>query len=175
MYDILSLNEKLLTELKEIAKQLKIEGYEHLRKQDLIIRSWITRRSLLKLHRTKKPLLKFLNPRKKRRNRGKKGRSVAKKEEPVVKKEEPAVKKEDDSDKPKRKRIIPVKPEGESTPPAKDLFTNDGSANINNNKNTAPEPAKIPSYEPVSANLPSFEGYQPPQPGVAICFAGGNP
>lgn len=36
MYDIVALNDKLLAELKDIAKQLGIEGYESLRKQELI-------------------------------------------------------------------------------------------------------------------------------------------
>ena len=36
MYDILELNKKLLPELKEIAKELKIKRADSLRKQDLI-------------------------------------------------------------------------------------------------------------------------------------------
>ncbi len=36
MFDILQLNEKLLPELKEIAKKLKIENYDSLKKQDLV-------------------------------------------------------------------------------------------------------------------------------------------
>jgi transcription termination factor Rho len=36
MYDILELNEKLVSELKEIAKKLNIENYESLKKQDLV-------------------------------------------------------------------------------------------------------------------------------------------
>ncbi len=36
MYDILSLNEKKLTELKEIAKGLKLKGINQLKKQDLV-------------------------------------------------------------------------------------------------------------------------------------------
>ena len=36
MYDILELNQKLVSELKEIAKDLKIKRIETLRKQDLI-------------------------------------------------------------------------------------------------------------------------------------------
>ena len=36
MYDILELNKKLLAELREIAKELKIKRVESLRKQDLI-------------------------------------------------------------------------------------------------------------------------------------------
>jgi len=38
MYDILELNKKLVSELREIAKQLKIKRVEALRKQDLIYR-----------------------------------------------------------------------------------------------------------------------------------------
>ena len=36
MYDILELNKKLVTELREIAKQLNIKKFESLRKQDLV-------------------------------------------------------------------------------------------------------------------------------------------
>ena len=36
MYDILELNKKLLSELREIAKELKIKRIESFRKQDLI-------------------------------------------------------------------------------------------------------------------------------------------
>ena len=36
MYDIIELNGKLVAELKEIAKELNIEKYEGLKKQDLI-------------------------------------------------------------------------------------------------------------------------------------------
>ncbi|HMT30314.1 MAG TPA: Rho termination factor N-terminal domain-containing protein, partial [Bacteroidia bacterium] len=36
MYDIISLNEKLLPELKEIAKKLSLSGVDGLKKQDLI-------------------------------------------------------------------------------------------------------------------------------------------
>ena len=38
MYDILELSKKLLPELKEIAKELKIKRPEMLKKQDLIYR-----------------------------------------------------------------------------------------------------------------------------------------
>jgi transcription termination factor Rho len=38
MYDIIELNNKLVTELKEIAKELDIDKYEGLKKQDLIYR-----------------------------------------------------------------------------------------------------------------------------------------
>jgi transcription termination factor Rho len=36
MFDIIQLNEKLLPELKELAKKLKIEAFENLKKQDLV-------------------------------------------------------------------------------------------------------------------------------------------
>ncbi len=36
MFDIIQLNEKLLPELKDIAKKLKIESFENLKKQDLV-------------------------------------------------------------------------------------------------------------------------------------------
>ncbi|MEP7170310.1 MAG: transcription termination factor Rho [Bacteroidota bacterium] len=151
MYDILSLNEKLLAELKEIAKQLKIEGFEHLRKQDLIYK--ILDHQALSPEITQDKKADFEIPK------------VAEvKAEPVsVKKESDSVKNEDDSDKPKRRRISPVRPEGEPAPlppPAKNLFSNDGANNV------PTEPVRVPAADPVSANLPSFEGYLPPQPVV---------
>ncbi|MBL4624280.1 MAG: transcription termination factor Rho [Flavobacteriales bacterium] len=36
MYDILELNNKLVTELKDIAKELEVKGFEKLKKQDLV-------------------------------------------------------------------------------------------------------------------------------------------
>ena len=36
MFDIIELNEKLLPELKEIAKKMRIDSFENLKKQDLI-------------------------------------------------------------------------------------------------------------------------------------------
>src|SRR2546426_12442154 len=36
MYDILELNDKLLTELKEIARLMNIPNYDELRKQELV-------------------------------------------------------------------------------------------------------------------------------------------
>ena len=36
MFDIIQLNEKLLPELKDIAKKMSIESFDQLKKQDLI-------------------------------------------------------------------------------------------------------------------------------------------
>ncbi|MFM1744282.1 MAG: hypothetical protein RLZZ630_219, partial [Bacteroidota bacterium] len=36
MFDIIELNEKLLPELKEIARKMRVDGIENLKKQDLI-------------------------------------------------------------------------------------------------------------------------------------------
>ena len=36
MYDILELSDKLVAELRDIAKELNVENYEGLKKQDLI-------------------------------------------------------------------------------------------------------------------------------------------
>ena len=46
MYDIIELNEKLVSELKEIAKGLNISKYEKLKKQDLISSVEILKRAL---------------------------------------------------------------------------------------------------------------------------------
>jgi len=89
MYDILSLNEKLLTELKEIAKQLKIEGFDHLRKQDLIYK--ILDHQALSPEITQDKKADFVIPK-----------------TPEIKTEPMSAKKEDDSDKPKRRRISPL-------------------------------------------------------------------
>ncbi|MEO5572163.1 MAG: transcription termination factor Rho [Bacteroidia bacterium] len=145
MYDILSLNEKLLAELKEIAKQLKIEGYEHLRKQDLIYKILDHQALSPEITQEKKPDFEIPKPQEI------KAEIASPKISPKI---------EDDSDKPKRRRISPVRADEPAPAPAtasNDLFSNSDSNNVN------PEPAKPPVNNSVSENLPSFEGYQPPQ------------
>jgi transcription termination factor Rho len=174
MYDILSLNEKLLAELKEIAKQLKIEGFEHLRKQDLIYKILDHQALSPEITQSKKTNFDIPKPAEAKAKPAEtksepKTAEVKTEPKPAEPKTEPMVKKEDDSDKPKRKRIIPVKPEGEAEPPAKkDLFSNDGNGNGNSNSiiTNDTEPLTVPVKEPEPLNLPSFEGYQPPQPNM---------
>jgi transcription termination factor Rho len=150
MYDILSLNEKLLTELKEIAKQLKIEGFEHLRKQDLIYKILDHQSLNPEITDDKKANFEIPKP------------VEAKAEVPVkeAKVVETASKKEDD-DKPKRKRISPIKSEEDVAPPrANDLFSNPVA------KNGEPSDEKASGDEIAATNLPSFDGYQPPAPSM---------
>lgn len=142
MYDILSLNEKLLADLKDIAKQLKIEGYENLRKQDLVYK--------ILDHQSLHP----------QNDTVKKDQIIAKdtpKETPKIEAtaEPAATKVESAADRMKRKRVSPSR----SGEPAADLFNNG-----NGNGNGDIESPKIPVADPPTANLSSFEGYQPPQP-----------
>ncbi|MFI5218567.1 MAG: transcription termination factor Rho [Bacteroidia bacterium] len=139
MYDILALNEKLLPDLKEIAKQLKVEGFENLRKQDLIYK--------ILDHQSLNPEV-----------------IPAKSNPPEIIKPEiktptpPAnmdAKSESSNDKFKRKRISPTRSD---EPVSSDLFTNGG------NGNNEIEIPKTDNNNISTANLSSFEGYQPPEP-----------
>lgn len=134
MYDILSLNEKLLAELKEIAKQLEIEGYDHLRKQDLIYK--ILDHQALNPEITAAKNVSFEIPK------------VEEKPDASFAKNESA------ADKMKRKRVSPTK--SDDSPTSADLLTN------GNNGNGDTEIPKVTAQDPIPANLPSFEGYQPP-------------
>lgn len=136
MFDIIELNEKLLPELKEIARKMRVDGIENLKKQDLIYK--------IIDHQAQHPEINFTDlgievaekaePAKKGRGAGVRG---AQKEKSAEKNEEKSAEKSSDkpahksvekvvekprvaavSDnldadgKPKRQRIIPQRPEG---------------------------------------------------------------
>ncbi len=121
MYDILELSDKLVAELREIAKELNIENYEGLKKQDLIYKildHQAIHPELAKSKKTDKP--KDEKPRHEKPRHEKKehkpAAAPAATEKPV---EEPVTasvanevtsetKVQDDADKPRRKRIIPA-------------------------------------------------------------------
>ena len=130
MFDIIQLNEKLLPELKELAKKLKIEAFENLKKQDLVYK--------ILDHQALHPTIDYAGlgidaPEKVESSKPVKAKKTAvAKEESEVKKPK-AVKEEkieaapektyapvqartsnDNNDgRPKRQRIIPDNPEGE--------------------------------------------------------------
>lgn len=121
MYDILELSDKLVAELREIAKELNIENYEGLKKQDLIYKildHQAIHPELAKSKKADKP--KDEKPRHEKPRHEKKehkpAAAPAATEKPV---EEPVAasvanevtsetKVQDDADKPRRKRIIPA-------------------------------------------------------------------
>ena len=121
MYDILELSDKLVAELREIAKELNIENYEGLKKQDLIYKildHQAIHPELAKSKKADKP--KDEKPRHEKPRHEKKehkpAAAPAAAEKPV---EEPVTasvanevtsetKVQDDADKPRRKRIIPA-------------------------------------------------------------------
>src|SRR4051812_6821795 len=103
MYDIAQLNDKLVSELKEIARQLSIPNYESLKKQELVYK-------ILDFQAANPEAAVVLPPKEKEKE----------KEKEVVKTPEPAPAKaiasSSSDDRPKqRKRIIPVKPPVEET------------------------------------------------------------
>jgi transcription termination factor Rho len=98
MYDILELNQKLVSELREIAKELKIKKVESLRKQDLIYKildqQAISATESKKINKEKKPVQQQIPPPKERENGNpflRENRDITEKHEPreVTEKHEP--------------------------------------------------------------------------------------
>ena len=134
MFDIIQLNEKLLPELKDLAKKLKIEAFENLKKQDLVYK--------ILDHQALHPDIDYaglgidapVTVESSKPVRAKK--TAPKQEEQEVKKAKPAkeekvevvsenkiaaaprVHTDNNDGRPKRMRIIPGKPEGEERTPA---------------------------------------------------------
>ncbi len=140
MFDIIQLNEKLLPELKDLAKKLKIEAFENLKKQDLVYK--------ILDHQALHPDIDYAGlgidaPAKVESSKPVKAKKTAPAKEETEVKKPRAVKEEksevaaektsapapaqvrtqpDNNDgRPKRMRIIPGKPEGEErvAPPAR--------------------------------------------------------
>ncbi|MFN5355592.1 MAG: transcription termination factor Rho [Bacteroidota bacterium] len=120
MFDIIELNEKLLPELKEIAKKMRIDSFENLKKQDLIYK--------IIDHQSQHPELNFSElglETAAKPEPAKKGRPAKGKEKPAEKSESPAKVAQataadsglGDDGKPKRMRIIPNKPDEVQTEP----------------------------------------------------------
>ncbi len=129
MYDIDLLNDKLLAELKEIAKELKMEGFESLRKQDLIYKILDHQSTAASDNQVKTAS--------------------------AAKPEEKSEKSEDEAYKPKRKRIIPVK---EEIPAALNVPDDNGAAPAETAPAAAEEPEvakNISSYESYQPPVPN--------------------
>ena len=132
MFDIIQLNEKLLPELKDLAKKLKIEAFENLKKQDLVYK--------ILDHQALHPDIDYAGlgidaPAKVESSKPVKAKKTAPAKEETEVKKPKAIKEEksevaaektsasapaqvrtqpDNNDgRPKRQRIIPGKPEGE--------------------------------------------------------------
>ncbi len=126
MYDISSLNEKLLPELREIAKKLSVPGSEGLKKQDLIYK-------ILDFQAQHPDVVTSIMAATAPAEPEKVTVPVA---APVLMNQESAL---DDSDgRPKRRRIPPPKPPGSPDEPIVDLF-----AGMPNGLNTVSEPAPV--------------------------------
>lgn len=118
MFDILQLNEKLLPELKEIAKKLQIDNYENLKKQDLVYK--------ILDHQALNPEIDFKNlgidipladkpVKEPRKTRAPKAEKTEKAEKADTEKVKPSAPQEESSSsdgghggRPKRQRIIPA-------------------------------------------------------------------
>jgi len=120
MYDIIALNEKLLPELKEIAKKLSIVGVDGLKKQDLIYK--ILDHQALSPEMIPDKKEKFVVPQiAEKPDKAEKAASKAA-EKQLEKVQEPVEANGDSSEgRLKRRRIPPPRPPG-SPEPAPDLF-----------------------------------------------------
>ena len=124
MFDIIQLNEKLLPELKEIAKKLEIENFESLKKQDLVYK--------ILDHQALNPEIDFaklgieIPAEKPARSRKKESEPKEPKEakEPKEKPEKEKISHQvsataqdssDPNNRPKRQRIIPIDAESDVT------------------------------------------------------------
>lgn len=124
MYDIIELNSKLVSELKEIAKELNIDKIEGLKKQDLIY-TILDHQALNPGKETAKAAEPKRKPGRPRKNKEAAEAKPEKEEKPSTEKESKENKDEEASEKKarRRRRIIkppePVKPQEESKPEAK--------------------------------------------------------
>lgn len=90
MFDIIQLNEKLLPELKDIARKLQIENFDHLKKQDLVYK--------ILDHQSLNPEINFESL----------GLETPEKSEPVKKSRSASRTKEKEKDKDKTAKAAPV-------------------------------------------------------------------
>ena len=118
MYDILELNKKLLTELREIAKELKIKRVESLRKQDLVYK--ILDQQAISATESTKPIRK-----------------------PAPVSKQPAGKRQKDSDKLKRQ-----KPQGRRERKPAKIFSSAYSDESKPDKNLTAEPKELVEPQP---------------------------
>ena len=182
MFDIIQLNEKLLPELKELAKKLKIEAFENLKKQDLVYK--------ILDHQALHPDIDYVQlgidaPERAESSKPVKAKKTAiAKEESEVKKPK-AVKEEkieaapektyapvqartsnDNNDgKPKRQRIIPGSTEGEEIKPApikKDVV--EMPASVEAHASTIVPSQEVKEVKEHTAPRPAHEQQKPSYP-----------
>lgn len=107
MYDILTLNDLLLSELREIASKFEIKGHEKLKKQDLIYK-------ILEVQAVSTPAVEDEKPRRGRKPAAKKDDKPVEKKEPIAKEDKPAPakrgrKKKEDDERTDTKEAVEVK------------------------------------------------------------------
>ncbi len=175
MFDIIQLNEKLLPELKEIAKKLDIDNFENLKKQDLVYK--------ILDHQALNPEIDFaklgidIPAEKPTRSRKKEAEPKEAKEakptrEPKEVKQNsekekpaapaaspaPAAENSDSNNRPKRQRIIPVVPEDEL--PAKVVYqpySHGSERSVPKKIETINQPPAGPESADVNMNIESSE------------------
>ncbi|MFN8153446.1 MAG: transcription termination factor Rho [Bacteroidia bacterium] len=171
MFDIIQLNEKHLPELKDIARKMSIENFDHLKKQDLVYK--------ILDHQALNPEINFealgiempekAEPVKKTRAASKTREKTPKTE--AVAEEKPiaapapapamsvATTDNGDGGRPKRQRIIPQRPEGEPEKPAAVVYQPHSFGNEKPAKTIQREP-----QEEIRAEQPA--GEPAPRPAV---------
>lgn len=176
MYDILELSDKLVAELRDIAKELNVENYEGLKKQDLIYKildHQAIHPELAKSKKGDKP--KEEKPRNEKPRHEKKehkpAAAPAVTEKPV---EESATtnatteviseaKAQDDADKPRRKRIIPLGAPQKNESHQQVAAKTPEATPAPQETATAPATAKTNVEERPQQNQPSQQNQQPQQ------------
>ena len=185
MFDIIQLNEKHLPELKDIARKMSIENFDHLKKQDLVYK--------ILDHQALNPEINFgalgievpekaepaKKPRASSRTKEKAAKSEVPAEAPVA---APApivapvpasasvvasVDNSGDAGRPKRQRIIPQRPEGEAEKPASAVYQPHSFGNEKpaskpvreNNEEQRNDPAAEPAPRPVMQEQPRIPSY----------------
>lgn len=156
MYDILELSDKLVAELREIAKGLNIEHYEGLKKQDLVYKILDHQAIHPELAKAKKQ--EKAKPEKVKEDKPKAEKKESKPEEvaaPAAAEQKPETTEEkpQDAERYRRKRVIPegVAQRKENTPtqnvqqPAVATATAEPASSPKEEKPAAPAPATTPA------------------------------
>lgn len=156
MYDILELSDKLVAELREIAKGLNIEHYEGLKKQDLVYKILDHQAIHPELAKAKKQ--EKAKPEKVKEDKPKAEKKESKPEEvaaPAAAEQKPETTEEkpQDAERHRRKRVIPegVAQRKENTPtqnvqqPAVATATAEPASSPKEEKPAAPAPATTPA------------------------------
>lgn len=156
MYDILELSDKLVAELREIAKGLNIEHYEGLKKQDLIYKILDHQAIHPELAKAKKQ--EKAKPEKVKEDKPKAEKKESKPEEVAAaaeQKPETTEEKSQEAERPRRKRVIPEgvahRKENATTEnvqqPAVATATAEPASSPKEEKPAAPAPATTPASQ----------------------------